>query len=94
MGFTLESVIHIGYELAITTTINVGGLFFVPRGTQNSLKAQIKFLASQVGKGFGLLVLWKSVAVQNFQKVDCKLNLIYSENMHRNPFSIQFLSSV
>ena len=30
-GFTLESVIHIGYELAITTTINLGGLFFVPR---------------------------------------------------------------
>ena len=30
-GFTLESVIHIGYEPAITTTINLGGLFFVPR---------------------------------------------------------------
>jgi len=30
-GFTLESVIHIGYELAIITTINLGGLFFVPR---------------------------------------------------------------
>jgi len=26
-GFTLESVIHIGYELAITTTINLGRLF-------------------------------------------------------------------
>ena len=26
-GFTLESVIHIGYEPAITTTINLGGLF-------------------------------------------------------------------
>ena len=26
-GFTLESVIHIGYEPAITTTINLGGFF-------------------------------------------------------------------
>ena len=46
-GFTLESVIHIGYELAITTTINLGGAFFRPSTRWILPNLVISFIASQ-----------------------------------------------
>ena len=45
-GFTLESVIHIGYEPAITTTINLGGAFFRPTTQWTLPNLEISFIAS------------------------------------------------
>ena len=55
-GFTLESVIHIGYEPAITTTINLGGAFFSSLDLVNFSKLSDKFDCFSVREGFRMTV--------------------------------------
>ena len=70
-GFTLESVIHIGYEPAITTTINLGGGFFSSLDSVNFTKLSDKFYCFSVRVGFGFEVRWRSATVENFQMEGC-----------------------
>ena len=68
-GFTLESVIHIGYEPAITTTINLRGLFFSSLDSLIFTKLSNKFYCFSGRAGSAIRSSLKDTLENKFSRV-------------------------